>query len=173
MTDARKAASNAEVESAAGVGNAPEVEPLYALSGAAPQAGEDAMPVAWADWRAIDALQKKTAAGSVYLARERSAAYNMPLYTSPVAVPPVEGWRPIETDVPKEPVLVAARWTSPDEGEKWSVGEAYISSHDNEWWWANTSYGDYHAENLPSQGFRVSHWMPLPTPPDSQGGEDA
>jgi hypothetical protein len=42
---------------------------------------------AWADPRAIEALQNKTAAGSVYLARERSDAYTCPLYTHPTPAP--------------------------------------------------------------------------------------
>lgn len=44
------------------------------------------------------------------------------------------------------------------------VGEAYLKE-DGEWWWENTSDGDYHAESLAASGFQVTHWMPLPAPP--------
>lgn len=65
-------------------------------------------------------------------------------------------WQPIETfRGHSEPVLIYSNDT---------VGEAWFSSEDETWWWANTDRFDYHADAVPN----VTHWMPLPEPPTDE-----
>ncbi|MBA9067483.1 hypothetical protein FHR71_001213 [Methylobacterium sp. RAS18] len=57
------------------------------------------------------------------------------------------------------------------------VGEAYIDADNGaHWWWAGTSYGDYHAGPLHETGFKPYAWHPMldaPAPPASSGQERA
>jgi hypothetical protein len=47
------------------------------------------------------------------------------------------------------------------------VGEAYRDDESGDWWWANQSWGNYHAEKID----KPTHWMPLPPAPTDTGRE--
>ncbi len=76
-----------------------------------------------------------------------------------------EGWRPIKTfsgEGQKDSVIVAVIC---DDREP-VIGEAYWNpeAYGGTWWWAGTSYGDYHADPIEDCNFgRVAFWQPLPT----------
>lgn len=80
-----------------------------------------------------------------------------------------EGWRPIETAEPKnsERLMVATADTPPVVGEAW-WREDYDGKLDL--WWAGEGPGDYHADPIRDRNQRVTHWQPLPPPPQEQGG---
>jgi len=74
-------------------------------------------------------------------------------------------WRDISS-APRDgtPILVAV--TDPVHpsvvGEAWWQGEG----GEADWWWANTSPGDYYADPIRDrQHGQVTHWQPLPLPP--------
>lgn len=75
-------------------------------------------------------------------------------------------WQPIET-APKDgsSVLLAV---ATDDGRA-VAGEGWYRDNDDSdmgWWWANESPGDYYAEAIEPR-WRITHWMPLPAPPES------
>jgi len=81
------------------------------------------------------------------------------------------GWLPIESAKPKEyeRILVATADTPPVVGEAWwreETGKLDL-------WWAGTGPDDYYADPISQQNQRVTHWRPLPPPPEHQavGGE--
>ena len=85
-------------------------------------------------------------------------------FRQPVSAPPVEGWRPIGEDHPApphdQPVLL---YSPPSTGLPAGKIEARPFSTGR----SGPGWSEY------SQHSWATHWMPLPTPPDSQGGEDA
>ena len=69
------------------------------------------------------------------------------------------GWRDIAThDGSRTSVLVVSGGV---------VGEAYRDDESGDWWWANQSWGNYHAEKID----KPTHWMPLPPAPTDTGRE--
>ncbi len=72
-------------------------------------------------------------------------------------------WRTIES-APRNgtPVIIFATDHSYFEKPSEIVGEAYCHEESGKWWWANTSPGDYYADEI---DYRITHWMPLPEPP--------
>lgn len=87
------------------------------------------------------------------------------------------GWQPIETaprreetSDPMDFILIA--WTNRDGTQ--GVGEAYWypgETMDSGWWWANTSPGDYHSDTVENSiTGRITHWRPVPAPPQAEGG---
>ena len=81
-----------------------------------------------------------------------------------------EGWRPIETAEPKnsERLMVATADTPPVVGEAW-WREDYDGKLDL--WWAGEGPGDYHDDPIRDRNQRVTHWQPLPPPPQDSEGE--
>lgn len=78
------------------------------------------------------------------------------------------GWQSIET-APKDktPIIIAVPTKDQDD---FIVGEAYfdpgMSSDDGDWWWAGTSYGDYHAGPVSELNHHApTLWQHLPSPP--------
>lgn len=80
------------------------------------------------------------------------------------------GWLPIESAKPKEyeRILVATADTPPVVGEAWWREE----NGKLDLWWAGTGPDDYYADPISQQNQRVTHWRPLPPPPEHQGGDD-
>ena len=82
-----------------------------------------------------------------------------------------DGWKPIETFDPPEDgeprVEVMLAWTNIRDGvETSAVGEAYWNRESADWWWANTSPGDYYSDTVQNSiTGRITHWRPLPPPP--------
>lgn len=79
----------------------------------------------------------------------------------------MSAWQPIES-APKDATSVIV--CAVGDGRQ-VVGEAYYRDEHPErgWWWANMSWGDYHADTLEAGGFVVTHWQPLPEPPTKEG----
>lgn len=81
------------------------------------------------------------------------------------------GWLPIESAKPKEyeRILVATADTPPVVGEAWWREE----NGKLDLWWAGTGPDDYYADQISQQNQRITHWRPLPPPPEHQsvGGE--
>jgi hypothetical protein len=77
------------------------------------------------------------------------------------------GWQDIET-APRDgtPVIIAVPTKDQDD---FHVGEAYFDPehYDNgDWWWAGTSYGEYHAGPVSEINWHApTHWQPLPKAP--------
>ena len=87
----------------------------------------------------------------------------------PVAAPPVEGWRPIET-APKDFVTEIDIWGN---GERWTDCSWMRPTYGpKEYRWCRHAYDDCNGPVF-NEVVNPTHWMPLPTQPDSQGGEDA
>ncbi|MRX31867.1 hypothetical protein [Aminobacter sp. MDW-2] len=83
-------------------------------------------------------------------------------------------WQPIET-APKDRTAIIIAVPTKDQDD-FHVGEAYFDpeNYDNgDWWWANTSYGDYHAGPVSEINWHgPTHWQPLPAPPSLPNKED-
>lgn len=81
------------------------------------------------------------------------------------------GWLPIESAKPKEyeRILVATADTPPVVGEAWWREE----NGKLDLWWTSTGPDDYYADPISQQNQQVTHWRPLPPPPEHQavGGE--
>lgn len=84
-------------------------------------------------------------------------------HAKPVAAPPVEGWRPRET-APKQTGARFLVWVTDAYNDDGSRGKHAFAS---------VSAGGAITVEGYSQGYKISGWQPLPTQPDSQGGEDA
>jgi hypothetical protein len=108
------------------------------------------------DWR--NAAEMIRTAGYVHPAEviEEQAAEIARLRTSAQA----PGWRPIDDTARNgEPVIVSALVNG-----KPLVGEAWYSAERDEWWWANTYWGDYCGDAIiPAPN--AYQPLPLPAPP--------
>lgn len=72
-------------------------------------------------------------------------------------------WQPIETALKDRPVIIQVT----DETRDPIVGEAqwHDDGDGGDWWWANTSPGDYYSGPISEMNFgKPTHWMPLPLP---------
>jgi hypothetical protein len=78
-------------------------------------------------------------------------------------------WLPIagfKRSGPNESVIVCVT----DSAHEPVVGEAWLCADDNLWWWAGTSPDAYHDGPITEINHGdVTHWMPLPAPPASEG----
>lgn len=79
-------------------------------------------------------------------------------------------WQPIETAPKDKTNVIVAVPTQYMDG--YHVGEAYFDPEHyggGDWWWSGTYYGDYHAGPISDVNWHEpTHWMPLPSPPDSK-----
>ena len=75
-------------------------------------------------------------------------------------------WQPI-AGAPAEGTFQLAAWHDQLGGSGgWVTGEAYRDRKaPGKFWWANTDYGDYHAEDLLSAGLVPVFWQPMAPPP--------
>jgi Protein of unknown function (DUF551) len=80
-------------------------------------------------------------------------------------------WRTIET-APTTGVPVLLAIPAEMAVGRWLVAEAYFREDEDEyvagWWWANTGPNEHGVSSLKENGYRPTHWMPLPAPPTDQ-----
>ena len=90
---------------------------------------------------------------------------------------PVSEWRPIKT-APKQPTLraivaVTGGQNGPVVGEAWWFEDGLLEDG-GEWWWAGTHPMEYGSSPISETNYgEVSHWMPLPEPPQISGDRTA
>ena len=85
-----------------------------------------------------------------------------------------DGWNHDMDAAPKDKTHVIIAVPTKDK-EDFIVGEAYFDPEnygDGDWWWAGTSYGDYHGGPISEINYHgPTAWRPLPPPPSIRSSD--